>query len=151
MSTEENKAVAFRFFERFSASDIPGALDTMTDDATWWIPGKKDRSPAAGLYPTEKIGRLFGRMVAALESGLSMKVLSCIAERENVAVEVVSSGDLKNGRQYRQEYHMLLQFRDGKIASVREYLDTQHANDIWSAPLTEREVENNGLARSSDA
>ena len=46
MHTEENKATAFRFFECFTASDIPGALDTMTDDATWWIPGKKERSPS---------------------------------------------------------------------------------------------------------
>ena len=142
MSTEDNKAVAFRFFERFSASDIAGALDTMTDDATWWIPGKKERSPAAGLYAKDKIGRLFSRMVGALESGLSMKVLSCIAEGDSVALEVISSGDLKNGRRYRQEYHMLLRFRDGKIMSVREYLDTQHANDVWSAPPTEQEVKN---------
>jgi uncharacterized protein len=136
MSTEQNKAIAFRFFERFSLSDISGALDTMADDATWWIPGKKERSPAAGLYSKEKIGRLFHRMLGALKAGLKMQVISCIAEGESVAVEVVSSGDLKNGRQYRQEYHMLLRFRDGKITSVREYLDTQHANDVWSAPLT---------------
>ncbi|MBI2768826.1 MAG: nuclear transport factor 2 family protein [Burkholderiales bacterium] len=135
MSTEENKAIAFRFFERFSASDIQGALDTMTDDATWWIPGKKDRSPSAGLYPKDKIGRLFHRMVNALEGGLKMTVVSCIGEGDRVALEVVSAGDLKNGRQYRQEYHMLLEFRGGKIASVREYLDTQHANDIWATPL----------------
>jgi uncharacterized protein len=63
MSTEKNKAVAFEFFERFSASDIEGALDTMTGDATWWIPGKKERSPSAGLYPKDKIGRLFHRMI----------------------------------------------------------------------------------------
>ena len=138
MSTEQNKAVAFKFFERFSASDIAGALGTMADDATWWIPGKKERSPAAGLYSKEKIGRLFNRMVDALESGLTMKVVSCIAEGDHAALEVISSGDLKNGRRYRQEYHMLLRFRDGKITSVREYLDTQHANDVWSAPLTEQ-------------
>ena len=134
-TTEQNKAAAFRFFERFSASDIPGALALMTDDSTWWIPGKKDRSPAAGLYSKEKIGRLFGRMLDALESGLAMTVVSCIAEGDSVALEVVSSGDLRNGRQYRQEYHMLLRYREGKIASVREYLDTQHANDVWSAPI----------------
>jgi uncharacterized protein len=139
MSTEQNKAVAFQFFERFTASDIQGALATMTDDATWWIPGKKERSPSAGLYPKEKIGRLFHRMVAALESGLKMTVVSCISEGDQVALEVVSTGDLKNGRQYRQEYHMLLKLRDGKIASVREYLDTQHANDVWVAPLSEQE------------
>jgi uncharacterized protein len=142
MSAEENKAVAFKFFERFTASDIEGALDTMTDDATWCIPGKKERSPSAGLYPKDKIGRLFHRMINALTGGLKMTVVSCIAEGDHVALEVVSAGDLKNGRQYRQEYHMLLKFRGGKIMSVREYLDTQHANDVWVAPLTEQESEN---------
>ncbi len=141
MSAQENKAVAFKFFERFTASDIEGALDTMANDATWWIPGKKERSPSAGLYPKDKIGRLFHRMLLALKSGLKMTVVSCIAEGDYVALEVVSEGDLKNGRQYRQEYHMRMAFRDGKITSVREYLDTQHANDIWAAPLTEQESE----------
>jgi uncharacterized protein len=151
MSTEENKAVAFRFFERFTASDIAGALDTMTDDATWWIPGKKERSPSAGLYSKAKIGRLFNRMVNELERGLEMTVVSCLAEGDHVALEVTSSGDLKNGRQYRQEYHMLLKFKDGKITSVREYLDTQHANDIWVTPLTEQEIEKARRASQGDA
>jgi uncharacterized protein len=141
MSTEANKAIAFTFFARFTANDIEGALASMAEDATWWIAGKKERSPSAGLYPKDKIGRLFNRMVNALESGLKMTVISSIAEGDHVALEVVSSGDLKNGRQYRQEYHMLLRFRDGKITSVREYLDTQHANDVWAAPLIEREAE----------
>ena len=78
-------------------------------------------------------------MVAALKDGLRMTVVSCIAEADRVAVEVESAGDLKNGRRYRQQYHMLLTFKDGKISSVREYLDTQHANDVWSAPLTPEE------------
>ena len=141
MSTAENKSVAFKFFECFTSSDIQGVLDTMTEDATWWIAGKKERSPSAGLYSKDKIGRLFHRMVSALEDGLKMTVVSCIAEGNRVAVEVVSAGDLKNGRQYRQEYHMLLEFRDGKIKSVREYFDTQHANDIWAAPSTEQELD----------
>jgi uncharacterized protein len=140
MNIRENKALALEFFERFTAGDIQGALDTMSDDATWWIPGKPERSPSAGLYSKERIGRLFNRMVAALESGLTMTVVSSVGEGDHVALEVVSSGDLRNGRQYRQEYHMLLSFKDGKIASVREYLDTQHANDIWSAPFTDQEL-----------
>ena len=148
MGAEENKAVAHTFFALFDAGDIAGALDTMTDDATWWIPGKKERSPAAGLYSKEKIGRLFGRMVGALKDGLRMTVISCIAEFDRVAVEVESAGDLKNGRLYRQQYHMLLTFKDGKISSVREYLDTQHANDVWSAPLTSEEKK---MARSRES
>lgn len=152
MSTERNKAVAREFFAQFTAGDIDGALNTMTDDATWRIPGKKERSPTAGLYTRDRIARLFMRMVQALKNGLEMTVTSCIAEADSVAVEVVSRGDLKNGRLYRQEYHMLMQFRDGKICAVREYLDTQHAYDVWIAPPTEQELEiSEGASRKSDA
>ena len=134
MNSERNKAVAYEFIARFTASDIQGALDTMSSDATWWIPGKQDRSPSAGLYSKEKIARLFHAMLKQLKSGLKMTVKSCIAEGNRVALEVESQGDLKNGRLYRQEYHMLMEFKDGQICSVREYLDTQHAYDVWIAP-----------------
>jgi uncharacterized protein len=131
MHNERNKATAQRFFELFSASDIDGVLALMTDDATWRIPGKKELTPTAGVYTKERIGRLFRRMLEGLTAGLSMTVLSAIAEGDRVALEVVSSGDLKNGRLYRQEYHFLMEFRDGKISAVREYLDTQHAHEVW--------------------
>jgi len=41
---------------------------------------------------------LYKRMVNALQDGLKMTVVSCIAEGDRVALEVVSTGDLKNGR-----------------------------------------------------
>jgi uncharacterized protein len=133
VSTEQNRATARRFFELFSASDIDGALALMTEDATWRIPGKKEHSPTAGVYNKERIGRLFRRMIEALTNGLTMTVHSSLAEANSVALEVTSSGDLKNGRRYRQEYHFLMEFRDGKICAVREYLDTQHAHAVWIA------------------
>ncbi len=123
MSVEANKAVAREFFRCFTASDLEGALNTLTPDATWMIPGKKDRLPTAGVYSREAIEAQFHRMLDALEDGLEMTVKSCIGEGDSVALEVESRGDLKNGRRYRQAYHML-----------REYLDTQHAYDVWIAP-----------------
>jgi ketosteroid isomerase-like protein len=62
------------------------------------------------------------------------------SEGSSVALEVESRGDLVNGRLYRQQYHMLMEFRDGRIAAVREYLDTQHAHDVWIAPQGESEM-----------
>jgi uncharacterized protein len=85
-------------------------------------------------YSKERIARLFYTMLENLEGGLKMTVKSAIAEGDRVAVEAESEGDLKNGRRYRQQYHFALQFRDGKICAVREYLDTQHAYDVWLAP-----------------
>jgi ketosteroid isomerase-like protein len=131
VSAERNKAVARRLFERFTASDIPGVMALMTDGATWRIPGKKELTPTAGVYSRKNIEKLFRRMLEALEGGLRMTATSVIAEGDKVAVEAVSEGDLKNGRRYRQEYHFLLEFRDGRISAVREYLDTQHAHDVW--------------------
>ncbi len=139
MTTEENKAVARRFFERFSEGDVDGALALMTADATWRIPGKKELSPTAGVYTKERIGRLFHRMLEALSDGLRLTVVSSLAEGDRVALEVTSSGDLKNGRRYRQEYHFVFEFRDGMICAVREYLDTQHAHDVWIAPIPARQ------------
>jgi uncharacterized protein len=131
MNTDRNRAAAQRFFESFSTSDLDGALALMTDDATWRIPGKKELTPTAGVYTKERIGRLFRRMLDNLSNGLRMSVVSSVAEGDRVALEVTSSGDLKNGRLYRQEYHFLMEFRDGQICAVREYLDTQHAHDVW--------------------
>jgi ketosteroid isomerase-like protein len=141
MSSERNKEIAQRFFDRFSASDIDGALALMTDDATWRIPGKRELSPTAGVYSKDRIARLFRRMLDALASGLRMTVVSSLGEGDCVALEVVSSGDLKSGRQYRQEYHFLMEFENGRIRAVREYLDTQHAHDVWIAPVSSQDGE----------
>jgi len=131
---EANKRAAREIFARFSAGDIPGVLALMTDDCTWLIPGKPERMRTAGLYSKERIARLFHRMLEGLEHGLKMTVKSAIADGDQVAVEVASEGDLKNGRLYRQQYHFAMDFRAGKICAVREYLDTQHAYDVWLAP-----------------
>jgi uncharacterized protein len=133
MNTEENKATAEEFFARFSSGDIAGAMSTMTDDATWWIPGKPELSPTAGLYDRDRITKLFHAMLRRLKSGLKMTPTGMVAEGNCVAVEVISEGDLTNDRQYRQQYHMLMEFRQGKISAVREYLDTQHAHAVWIA------------------
>jgi ketosteroid isomerase-like protein len=129
--TAQNKQVAVELFARFSTGDIDGVLALMTDDVTWRVPGKPELSRAAGIYDKNRLRRLFNRMLAALEAGLQMTVTGSVAEGDRVAVEVESSGDLRNGRRYRQQYHFLIEFRDGKIAAVREYLDTHHAFDVW--------------------
>ena len=134
MAAERNKAVALELFARFSAGDVPGVLSLMAEDCTWLIPGKPERMATAGEYSKQRIARLFHRMLTQLPGGLKMTVKSMIAEGDRVAAEVESEGDLKNGHRYRQQYHVAIELADGRIRSVREYLDTQHAYDVWLAP-----------------
>lgn len=147
MSTESiasRKATAHAFFARLSASDLAGALGLMTDDATWWIAGRRERHPAAGLYSKDKVARLLAHMVDLLDGALRMTVVSAIGEADRVALEVESRGTLRNGRRYEQAYHFLLVFRDERICAVKEYLDTQHAYDVWIAPAGDTEAANAG-------
>lgn len=131
--TQPNKAVCARLFERFSAGDVPGVLDLMAEDATWWLPGKPGQLPVVGTRTKTQIAKLFHAMESQLEGPLKMTVKSAIAEGDQVAMEVESIGHLKNGRTYNQEYHFRIQLRDGKISVVREYLDTLHVQSVWFA------------------
>ena len=131
MSIEENKNLVRQFIDRFTANDIAGALDLMTDDATWWIAGKPDQLPAAGVYSKEQIARLLYNMAGQLPNGLKMTVKALVAEGDKVAMEADSYGELRNERVYNQEYHFLFTIRDGRIKAVKEYLDTQHVYATW--------------------
>jgi ketosteroid isomerase-like protein len=131
LSVEGNKHLAQQFIDRFTANDIAGALNLMTDDATWWIAGKPDQLPVSGVYSKEKIARLLYNLVGQIPNGLKMTVKSLIAEDDKVAMEAESYGELQNGRVYNQEYHFLLTISDGRIKAVKEYLDTQHVYATW--------------------
>lgn len=134
MSIAGNKAVASEFFARLSAWDITGALGLMTDDGTWWLSGKRETLATAGVYDQAKLTRLFETMQSRLKGPLVMTIKSSIGEGDKVAMEAESLGELTNGRTYRQQYHFLMEFRDGKIHAVKEYLDTQHVYNVWLAP-----------------
>ena len=134
MSIEANKQIARDLFARFSTNDIAGALDLLADDVTWWIAGKPDAQPASGEHDKTWMARLFHRMTSQFDGPMQMTIRGLIAEGDKVAVEVVGDGPLRDGRRYQNEYHLLLTIRDGKIAAVREYLDTQHVVATWFAP-----------------
>ena len=130
-SSDRNKQAAAEFFGKFARSDVAGALDMLADDLTWWIAGKPGVTPTSGVNDKKKMARMFQYMLGELKDGLRMTVKSAIAEGDKVALEIVGRGELKNGRVYENEYHILMTFRDGKIAAVREYLDTQHVHATW--------------------
>jgi ketosteroid isomerase-like protein len=135
MTEKTPKQLAAELFERLSAGDTAGALGLMSPDVTWHVPGRPELSPVAGVYDKARLRRLFNRMQGQLDAGgMTMSVTGAVAEGDRVAAEVKSTGDLRNGRKYRQRYHFLITFREGKIVSVREYHDTQHAFDVWIRP-----------------
>jgi uncharacterized protein len=130
MSVEANKKLAAEFFAHFKRKEVQQALDKMTPDATWWIGGKPELFPICGLKTKAQIGELLMQLVPTTQDGLAITPSGMVAEGDKVAVEAESLGVLGNGRTYNNFYHFLLSFRDGKISSVKEYLDTMHTADV---------------------
>ena len=134
MDTEANRRLACRLFERLSENDVAGALDLMAEEATWWIAGKPGGGTLAGSQSKARMAKVLAGMSGKTVDGLNMTVKATTAEGERVALEMACHARLPNGRIYEQEYHTLVVVRDGRIAEVREYMDTQHLKAIWVDP-----------------
>jgi ketosteroid isomerase-like protein len=128
-----NKQLVAEFMEVFSAGDVEGILGFLADSATWWVAGTME-----GISGT-KDKAAFGQMLSAISESTRTGAIrltphAWTAEGDRVAVETESYTELKNGRVYNNLYHFLFEVRDGKIQSVREYLDTEHTSAIFLAP-----------------
>ena len=129
-SMDENKAITLRFFEIFSSGDVTSLLNAMTDDGSWWVSGRL--AGMSGRYDKKTFGPLVEGAKGLYKSGkLSITPISMIAEGNKVAVEAEGFAQLINGKVYQPHYHFLITIRDAKIFEVREYMDTQHAKDIF--------------------
>jgi ketosteroid isomerase-like protein/nitrite reductase/ring-hydroxylating ferredoxin subunit len=132
MSQEQsNKRVVGRFLEVFSSGAVESTMAMMTDDATWWVAGTM---PISGSYDKKAFERLLAGVLEACEAPIRIEPRSYVAEGESVAVEAESFAHTRNGLTYNNLYHFLFTVRDGKIARVKEYLDTMHANTVLCTP-----------------
>ena len=123
MDGEASKRVVERYFEamRTGAPDLP---DLLADDVTWWVP---EASPLGGTHAGK------AAVLALMGSGTDLydptvpfeiTIESIIAEGGRVAVQLVMEARTARGEPYRNDYHFAFEVADGKIAAVREYLDT---------------------------
>jgi uncharacterized protein len=129
----QNKALVAEFMEIFSAGDVDEILAMMDDSATWWVGGTLE-----GISGT-KDKKGFGEMLGGISDGVTGGAIRLTpheftAEGDRVAVETESYAELKNGRVYNNQYHFVFEVRDGKIQSIKEYLDTEHTRAIFLAP-----------------
>jgi hypothetical protein len=119
MSAEESKAVARAYYEAMNSRDLDRILACYTEDATTWVLGT---GAFAGTHPVSR-----GALSAFLESmSLRFTILSMIAEGDRVAVELESEGTLA-GKPYSNRYHNLVIVREGRVAQLKEYMDTAAA------------------------
>jgi len=127
MGIEENKLLVREYFRRMQAGEATVA-EMMAEDITWWVPqsselGGTHRGKAAVLA-------LMGKGVDLYRLPLQVTIDEMVAERDQVCVQLVVEAKTAAGLPYRNDYHFAFRIRDGKLAAVREYLDTKYAFDL---------------------
>jgi ketosteroid isomerase-like protein len=124
------KQVVARFFETFSSGDVAAILDALDDGAVWWVSGRIEGM--SGSYDKASFGPLLlGAKAAYRGAGLTITPTAMIAEGDKVAVEAEGFAELTDGRAFTPHYHFLITVRGDKLLEVKEYMDTQHAKEIF--------------------
>jgi ketosteroid isomerase-like protein len=121
MTANSGHQLARDFFAAVASGHLPEEL--VTPDMTAWTlsSGDSDRERFAGGI----------KMLAAIVSGeLVYDVLSLTAEDDRVVAEVTSDWALVNGERARNRHVFIFQLRDGRIASVSEYMDPAVPREI---------------------
>ncbi|MFI5783257.1 nuclear transport factor 2 family protein [Nocardia sp. NPDC051570] len=131
MGVAENKELVGRFFELFTGGRPEEASALLSDDVTWWTNGEPGRNIWAGTINKIQMIDSFNTFPSIFPNGLVVTPVGFTAEGDKVAMEAESHAEVVNGKNYSNQYHFLIEVRDGKIHSIREYMDTQHVTDTF--------------------
>ena len=125
--SNQSETVVRKFFELLNAEDLEGVRALLSEDAAW-IPQARDM-PGAGEYRGRNvIVDTFLKPIRAMfaPGSPSNRILSLASNGELVLVETHGTGHLKDGRPYDNRYAWAFEIRDGKVAMIREYLDSYY-------------------------
>jgi ketosteroid isomerase-like protein len=130
MTSEHNKRTISDAWKAFASRDPKRIASWFTEDAEWLAP--RGNATALALdAPDHMIGPeaivhfLAEKFPALFVSDVAVDFRSRYCEGDTVIVELRLQATLANGRRYDNDYCFIFELRDGRIARVREYMDTQ--------------------------
>ena len=107
----------------------PGkVLEHCHADLDWWVPGDTRMS---GHRDHAEMVKMVEGLPGFSDGGMVFRPTGFIIEGDRAAVEAWSEVSFRDGRLYRNEYHLLVEFRDGLIWKVKQYFDTKKVADIF--------------------
>lgn len=130
MTTEANKQLVRDAWNRVSTGDAEGFMNALADDVTWTFFGTH-RFAGTIRGKQELIAKLFAPLGDILDGGIKVTIDTITAEVDRVIIEARGTAATKKGQRYDNSYCIVVTVRDGKIAQVREYLDTELVTSVF--------------------
>jgi len=124
MSIEENVQVVKDFFAAIGSGDKQGLLALVAEDIEWVIPGED--WPLAGTHRGHAgLAKVLQKASEEVEMTYP-KPPEFVAQGDRVLVVGVATGKIKaTNRTFKDEWVFAITVRNGKLANIREYIDTQ--------------------------
>lgn len=122
-TARQNKETIRRIYAALEQGDRSVFGESVHPDYVWRLAGHSDWSRR--FDGRESIHRdLLGPLYNLFSDTYAAQAVNLIAEGDQVAAEVRGKVLTKSGQRYDNEYCFVFRFRDGKIAEVVEYCDT---------------------------
>lgn len=130
MSIEANKQLVREAYDSISRGDVDGFMNRLADDVRWTFFGSHR---FAGTFngKAEILEGLFAGLGDQLVDGIKLTLTNVIAEGDQVVVEARGDARTKDGSTYNNIYCYVVTVRAGKIAEMREYLDTELVSNVF--------------------
>lgn len=124
MGTAENKETIRRIYEALEGGDRSVFGASVQPDYVWRLAGQSSWSKRfAGQEDVRE--NLLKPLFALFATEYRARAINLVAEGDQVVAEIRGEVQTKSGRRYNNEYCFLFKFRDGKIAEIVEYGDTE--------------------------
>jgi len=130
MGVAENKQVILDFYEAGAQGDMDRCFALLADHVTWTNIGTTRFS---GTYVGKRaiaedlLGPLFGN----LKAGIASKIEQLTAEGDIVVAQTSGTAETLDGKSYNNTYCQVIKVSDGKIAAVKEYMDTALIDSVF--------------------
>src|SRR5271165_7418601 len=123
MSTQDNVRIVKDFFAAIGRGDKEGLLALVAEDIEWIIPGED--WPLAGTYRGHAgLADLLETASKSMET--STEPREFVAQGDRVLVVGFAKGKIKaTNKTFVDDWIFAITVRDGKLTSIREYIDTQ--------------------------
>lgn len=128
--TAASKAVVLEYMNALTEGDFTGLRAFFGPDSTWTLAGDL---PLSGTWtgPDEILDEFVPAMVARLvPESMEFQFEGLIGEGDQVLAEWNTRALARSGGRYDQHCLAIFTVRDGRIAAVREYFDTLHAQTV---------------------
>ena len=131
--TGTNKDIVVCLWQAFSRRDEAQMQAVLAEDVVWRAPADNATAKFLGLpsgmscrdqivrFIIDQLPKLFARDVKVEYKGV-------YADGDTVVLEMTLSATLANGRPYKNEYCFIHALRNGKVAEIREFMDTYNGH-----------------------